>query len=668
MHKTQVFALRAAWAALAVFAIVASQAGAAGAPGGKSPAAAPGDNRLLQEKERAAISVLQSGAPPAKAAACKQLAIYGTKDAVPALAALLPDAQLASWARIALEAIPDPAADEALRDAAGKLQGRLLVGVINSIGVRRDAKAIDLLARRLKGDDVEAASAAAVALGRIGGAAAVEVLEPLLAGGPAEVRPAAAEGCVLCAERFLADGNRAEAVRLYDAVRKADVPQQRRLEAIRGAILARQAAGVPLLVEQLKSPDKALFRIGLSTARELPGGEATDALVALMGETTPDRQALLLLALADRGDAKALPAVVKAAASGPIQARTAAMGALERIGNASCVPVLLDVMLSGDAQMAQMARATLAKLPGPDVDAGLAASLPQAKGKVRQAVIELAGQRRVVAALPAIVGCVEDADAGVRTAAVDAIGALGEARHAADLVRAIQKTGDVQEQAGIEKALMAISGRAGAACAAHLMPLARSDDRALRVIALHALATAGGPDALAAVKSAVDDKEETVQDEAVRTLSTWPSRWPDDAAVTAPLLAVARSAKKPQHQVLAIRGLLQYVQGAKNLQDAERLARVKDVLPLVARPEEKRIVISVLGGIAAAGSLDALATLAADPAVAEEACAAIVNLAASTGGTSIPADQRRKSLQTVLDKSKSDATKKKADDAMKAIR
>ena len=88
------------------------------------------------KKERALISVLQSSAPQAeKAITCKKLAIYGSKVAVPALAPRLADADLASWARIALEAIPDPAADAALRDALDKLQGKLLVGTINSISV-----------------------------------------------------------------------------------------------------------------------------------------------------------------------------------------------------------------------------------------------------------------------------------------------------------------------------------------------------------------------------------------------------------------------------------------------------------------------------------------------------------------------------------------------------
>src|SRR2546429_263587 len=71
------------------------------------------EKQASSEKERKLIAILQSDAPAKdKAVPCKQLAVYGTKAAVPALAPLLSDPQLSSWARIALEAIPDPAAGE----------------------------------------------------------------------------------------------------------------------------------------------------------------------------------------------------------------------------------------------------------------------------------------------------------------------------------------------------------------------------------------------------------------------------------------------------------------------------------------------------------------------------------------------------------------------------
>src|SRR5688572_4605415 len=83
------------------------------------------------QKEKDLIAVLRSGAPAEKAMTCKELAVHGSSAAVPELAKLLADEQLASWARIPLEAIPDKACDEALRNATYSLQGKLLVGVIN---------------------------------------------------------------------------------------------------------------------------------------------------------------------------------------------------------------------------------------------------------------------------------------------------------------------------------------------------------------------------------------------------------------------------------------------------------------------------------------------------------------------------------------------------------
>jgi HEAT repeat protein len=632
------------------------------------PARAADSQSAPAEKESALISVLKSTAAPAeKAVTCKRLAIYGTKDAVPVLAPLLADQELASWARIALEAIPGPESEAALRDALGKLQGKLLVGDINSIAVRRDPKAVSGLVKKLKDADPEVASAAAVALGRIGGAEAAKALSKSLSTAPAAVRAAVAEGCILCGERLLAQGKAADAVKLYDAVRAAEVPQQKMLEATRGAILARQSAGLPLLLDQLRSPDKARFGIGLRTARELPGRAVTEALAAELPRTSPDRQAYLLLALADRSDDAVLPAVVAAAGSGPQKLRLTAIGILDRLGNPASVPALLNAAADSDAALAQPALAALARLSGNEVDAELLTRLPSATGKARQVLIELAGQRHVDRALPAIVSSAEDSNVGVRAAAVQAIGILGDDKQVAGLAKLLQATQGTKERADIEMALLAISGRSGARAVPSLLPLAQNSDSAVHIIALRVLASAGGPEALAAVKAAVEDKDEAVQDDAVRTLSTWPNNWPEDSGVAEPLLAIAKSSSKTSYQVLALRGYLQYVQGDKQLKDDAKVGKVTEVLPLIKRPEEKRLAIAAVGAIPNAGVLEMLTTFAADPAVAEDACSAVVKLA----GGSLPGvsqEQRQKALEAAAEKATSSATRKKAGELLKAVR
>ena len=634
---------------------------------GLSTVAVGQDRAAADAKQRELIGVLQSNAPKAdKAIACKRLAIYGTEAAVPALAPLLADKELASWARIPLEVIPGSAPDDALRAALNTVQGRLLVGVINSVAVRRDSRAVDALIQKLDDADANVASAAAVALGHIGGEQAAKTLLQALGKARADVRSAVAEGCILCAEWLLAQGRTADAVKLYDTVRQANVPEQRHLEAIRGAILARGSDGIGLLIEQLQSPDREKVGIGLRTARELPGRDVTEALAAELDRLNPERRPLLLLALADRKDDAVLPAVLKAAQNGPTPLRVTAIHTLIRLGNVSCIPALLEAATEGDAELEAAAVETLVRLPGKAVDADLVARLPQAKGKLRETLLTLAGQRQIGAALDAVMASLEDSDAGVRGAAVQAIGIIGTNQETADLVALLRKTRNSKDRASIEKALLAVSGRGGAKCVPDLLPLTKSSDNELRMIGLHALAIVGGPEALGAVKSAIAGNESAVQDEAVRILSTWPNNWPEDGDAGQALLGLVTSGEKMSHRVLALRGYLQFVRGNKQLSNDEKVAKVKALRPQIKRPEEERLAIAVLGEAPSADALDLLTTLAQDPAVAEEAYSAIVRVAGrDTPGLS--KEQRRQALQAVAEKSGNDGNKRRARQALNRL-
>jgi len=626
------------------------------------------DQPAADVKQNDLIAVLQSDAPKSeKAITCKRLAIYGTEQCVPVLAPLLADKELASWARIALEAIPGPVADAALRNVVGKLEGRLLVGAINSIGVRRDVQAVDTLVQKLDDANTDVASAAAVALGHIGGEQAAKALTQSLADAPAGVRSAAAEGCILCAEQFLAHNRTAEAVTLYDTVRQADVPDQRHIEAIRGAILARRSAGVPLLIEQLRSEDRKKLGIGLRTARELPGRDVTEALAVELAHLSPDRRPMLLLALADRNDSAVLPTVHKAAQSGPKDLRITAINILIRLGDVSCVPVLLDAAIEDDAELEQAAMETLVRLPGKDVDSSLLDRLPQAKGKLQQVLIELAGQRQISEALPAVVSSLDNIDTGIRGASVQTIGIIGQDKQTANLVKLLQKTDSSSERSGIRKALLAISGRCGVRCIPHLLPLTQSRDNELHMIGLHALAIVGGPEALEAVKSSIDNAEPPIQDEAVRILSTWPNNWPEDSEAGQALLILATSAQKMSHQVLGLRGYLQYIRGNKKLSNEQKVDRVKDVWPYIKQPEEKRQAIAVLGEAPSASALELLTTLAEDQAVAEEVYSAMVGIAGQDI-RGVSKDHRRGVLQMVAEKSTNSGTRQRAKETLGGVR
>jgi HEAT repeat protein len=201
------------------------------------------------EKEQKLIAVLKSDAPlKVKADACRELSLVGTKESVAPLAALLGDEKLSHLARYGLEPIPDPAVDEALRSALSKLKGRPLIGVIGSLGVRRDTKAVGPLAELLKETDAGIAQAAARALGRIGGGPAAEALETALGSASASAanQLAFSEGLFRCADELVAQGKTKEARGLCEKLTRSDLPPQVRSSAARKARFLSQEAAAGL--------------------------------------------------------------------------------------------------------------------------------------------------------------------------------------------------------------------------------------------------------------------------------------------------------------------------------------------------------------------------------------------------------------------------------------
>ena len=186
----------------------------------------------------ALIGILKNASAPEfqKAKACQRIGELGAKEAVPALAALLGHEHLAVYARYGLEPIADPSALDALRAAMSKLKGNLLIGVINSLGKRRDAKAGPALGKLLYGPDEGVARAAAAALGSIGGTSSMKDLQAALAKTSGMTRMAVADAALVCAERLLAEGMRDQALSLYASLSAPGVPKPARFAAMHGII------------------------------------------------------------------------------------------------------------------------------------------------------------------------------------------------------------------------------------------------------------------------------------------------------------------------------------------------------------------------------------------------------------------------------------------------
>jgi len=583
------------------------------------PSLPPPSPEQALEKATAALKS-EAATQKEKADACCMLQRLGTKEAVPALAALLPDEKLSHMARYALEPMQFPEVDEALRDALGKTKGRQLAGVIHSVGMRRDAKAVEPLAKLLGDADKDVAAIAAAAIGQIGTPEAAKVFEKAMANATWPV----CDGALRCADALAAAGQAPEAIRLYELVRDSKALPYVRAGAVRGIVRAKGADGPAFLAEQLRSPDLLLFAAMLHLAQsELPGKEFTQALVGELPKQAGERRGMLIQALGCRGDETAVPALAAAAASGERPVRLSAVSALAQIAKPEVAPALTKLAADADGEVAKAAQEALASLPSKEADAVYLAMLDDPDAARKLTGIQMATRRRVRAAAPALLKLAAADDEKLRTAALQAVRELATEAELPALLDLLAKAKPGADADALGQAVSAVCRGAAQpdACAEKVVAAIAAAPPATKPALLRVLSSVGGQKALQAVRAAVADPDEKVKAAAVRCLAGW-----RDAEAAKDLLELAKSLPNAKDKLLCLQGCIGLA-GNQQLSPAERLAVCKQAAALVERDEEKTSLLSALGNIPAPEALDQILPYLENPATKAVAGLAILSVA-----------------------------------------
>jgi HEAT repeat protein len=583
------------------------------------------------QPEPVLLEIVRSDAPTArKAEALRQLGQVGTARAVPVLAELLADEKVAHWARITLERIPDPSVPAALRAAIPKLKGRLLAGALLSLGARPSAAtgknvkdtATAVVAPYLREADVEVASAAANALGRIGTADAAKAIEQALPTAPDSVKPLLWDAALRAAATLARTGSHKEAARIYDRLRASGAPAQVRLGAARGAVLARREAGIPLLGTLLEDADRGMFNVALELAHVVPGPEATRAVAQRLPKLPIPRRALVVQALGSRGDKAALPAIRAAAKEGDPAVRIAAINALVKLQDAASLNLLADAAVVKEEAIAATAATALVSLQGASVDETLIRQAGGSDPARSLAAIEALSRRQTRAARPVLLKVAGEGEPVVRLAALKALTDLATDADVEALLALLNKARSAADIEAVEGTLTAVATRsAGTGSPALLAGALGAAQHPQKMALLRILAAVGGTAALQAVRSSLKDSNAEVRESAQNALADWPTA---DAAPD--LLALARDAENPTHMLLALRGFLRLA-ADESLPVERRLAMSGDARTLITRDEERRQWLGALGAIPSPTSLTLIAPYIGAAEVNEEACSAAVSVA-----------------------------------------
>jgi HEAT repeat protein len=583
------------------------------------------------QKTKELVAVLQSQASLfEKARACQQLGEIGTAEAVPSLAQLLGDEHLSAYARSGLEGIPDPAAAAALRTALGTVKGRLLAGVVNSLGVLRDSQAVAAL-RALAEDPASGVSSEALlALGRIANGQCIAILRHNLAAGPEALRADAAAACLLAAEKQLADGHADTAAALYDAVRSANMSPVYRVAATRGAILARRSGAVEFLMEQLRGEDPVGRDAALLTIREMPGPALADALNDELGKAGPGLELQLLRALADCHNGRSLKLLEARTTAADPEIRKTALKVLAGLTGPAQAGVLLKIFVEDrSADEIDLAGSALENLQGPTLNTSVLRALKSAREpNARARLIGLLNRRGATSAAGELLKQAADPDEAVSLAAFGALASLAGANEMPALIALTKVSKDEQTRDAAEEAVCrtaASTGTTGMAGAAVLTELDRSVDPAQKNAWIRILTSLGYTNALPAVEAAMKDSNKAVAANAIETLGNWPDPGPIDA-----ILAVVETEKNSKLRQSAFASVIQLARVAADEHqrpDEIIIGWLERANPAAQAVAEQRQLISVLGRLKRPESFRLLSRWLDHPDVQAEAAVAVVQIA-----------------------------------------
>jgi len=558
---------------------------------------------------------------------CGQLSLIGSAAEVPILAGLLDDKGLSLAARSALERIPDEAAPAALRKAMAGAQGPALIGLINTLGERRDASSVPTIAQRLGNKDPAIVTAAIDALGKIGGSAAAKALSGVRAALPERLRPIRDDALLRCAESLAGSGKTAEAEGIYRALSARDRPARVRAAALAGLVRCKKDKGQEVLLAALTRKDRALQSAAVRCIPMIPGSALTKALADKLPTLSPVVKVQVLVALGRRGDRVALPTVTKAIETDHREVRRGALVALGRLGDATTIPLLAGLAAKSSGSEQGIIRHSLTRLRGKGLDAAMVDLIAKSEPTVQIELISALSARNARSAIPALLRSAGAADAKVRAEAVKALGILGDAQTCSPLIGFLgKKVLAADDRRGIENALVAICRRRGTAdvaaapIAAAMSGASVPQQRSL----LRVLSVLGGDKALQAVLVAAEAGEADIRAAAINALADWP-----DAAPLEALLDIARLGKagNAASRALALQGFGRLTGKAKGRKPGDMTRLFAKALALAKSAETKRALLGRLGGVASPAAMKLAVANLTDAAVVNDAGLAAVRIA-----------------------------------------
>ncbi|MBX7259406.1 MAG: HEAT repeat domain-containing protein [Candidatus Hydrogenedentes bacterium] len=579
------------------------------------------EQRAVVEKGLLALLEDANTTDDCKDFVCRQLQFFGSDESVPVLAKMLTTEKYSDMARYALESKPGRLTDDAFLAALSQTSGRTQVGIINSLGVRGSADFVAALAGLLGSGDKAVSDATALAIGRIGGDAAIQALTNAEAQAPAELKVSIANGLVLCAQKLMTEGKNPEAIALCEKLVAETYPKPVRIAATKALISLQPETAVEKSLALLKDEDLGMRGVGSLALRKLEGTKVTTACADAVAGAAPEVQIILLAILKERADKAAMPAVVSAVGSADPEVKGAAVQTLATVGDASAIALLVETVNTSDGDLAKSARDSLDSLRGDGIDEAMMKAVDTGDPKTRVELVRSLAARNCTAARPFILKMTQYGDDSVRAAAFDALGVLSDGTTVPELAQLVVAMVGNSAQQSAENALVTVAQKiamdqkpSAGILGVYQSLKERKAAAGARAALLRDMGRIGDPSVLDAIRAANDAKSEQVAEAALRALAEWPT-----PEVLGDLKKIISGTQDETKRALAFRGFARLLRVPSDRGVDATLALYDEGMKLAANADEKKQLLAGLGEVHDEKALALIEPLMADEALKAEA-------------------------------------------------
>jgi HEAT repeat protein/type 1 glutamine amidotransferase len=587
---------------------------------------------------------------------CEQLSIIGDVNCVGALGKMLTDADTSDMARYVLDRIDLPQANEVLRLAVEKTEGKVKIGIINSIGNKHDVKALPVLTEYISKSDEQTALAAVNAIGKMGTKESAAALKTARDRSDRKLQFAILNGLLITADKFLADGDKSTASEIYKELYSKESYGRINAAALKGLAACSDEPG-KLIAEALKSDNEEIRIAGAGLILKLKSLEAVKGVYDRLDRYPAGTQILLINALAEKGEKNIPLSVTEACRSMDESVRIAALKALGKIGDETAVVFLAKVAANTSGSEKQAAQQSLYNIKGEKIDSAIVNNLSIDEPKVKVELIRAMKDRGIKSDMAALIKCTKDANPQVRVEAMRALKEVAGNNDIMDLIAVVVNAQNPSEREEAKTAAAAvITEKSAEKSAAAKIVVSQIDGNAsieIKGSLIELLGKVGDNNSIDAVTKFLSDENEQLRVSAVKALSEWPNGKPAKY-----LLNIAKNGKTDKEKILALRGFIGLVGLDANKSEAEVAELFKEASVLSVNVAEKQKLLSEMTKIKSVSTLDLAANYLDDPQIKKETELAVMDIAKGVY-ESYP-NQVRKSLEKILAVSDSNDIKQQA--------